>query len=66
MKNIIGKLFNSLRPTKEYCAWDVDADLQARRERMEVKRQQAIEELGTKWILHPNNKKSKLEKVRPV
>ena len=63
---IIGKLLEALRPTKEYCVWDVDADLEERRARMEVKRQEAIKELGNKYILHPDNKKSRLDTPRPI
>ena len=34
-------------------------DLSGLRERNEVRRKEAIEKLGEKWLLHPNNFKNK-------
>jgi len=40
------------------------ADSLARQARMAEKREQAISELGEKWILHPCHKVTKLDKPR--
>ena len=42
----------------------IDTDREARLERMEAKRQKCIEEMGDKWVLHPNHKQQKLAKPR--
>jgi hypothetical protein len=34
---------------------DVDEEMRVLGERLEAKRQKAIEAMGEKWILHPNN-----------
>jgi len=39
-----------------------DEELKASNERLEEKRQEAINMLGEKWILHPINRVKRLEK----
>ena len=42
----------------------LEADTLMRQARMAEKREQAIKELGEKWIMHPCHKVAKLDKPR--
>jgi hypothetical protein len=56
--------YKDLRPVKDtfYYGKISDAEVEAMRMRNEEAIQKRIEELGTKWLLHPQNKIERLEK----
>ena len=56
-------IFNLLRKNKALPE-QLEADSLIRQARMAEKRQQAIAELGDKWILHPKHKVTKLDTPR--
>ena len=45
---------------------EVLAPMAGMRERNEARIAKIKEEMGTKWIMHPSHKKSRLEDPRPV
>jgi len=47
-----------------YCGRISDAELEAMRERNEAAIQDCIEEMGTKWILHPTHKVGRLDESK--
>ena len=44
----------------------VEAESAARRKRNHERMEAIKQEMGTKWIMHPSHKKSRLEDPRPV
>lgn len=44
----------------------VDEELKRLATRLEEKRRIAIEKMGSKWILHPDNHINKLKDVKPL
>lgn len=45
---------------------DIEAESAARRKRNEERMEAIKAEMGTKWVLHPSHKKTKLDEPRPV
>lgn len=43
-----------------------DNDLHEQRKRNEARIEQIKQEMGSKWILHPDHKKTRLTEPRPV